>query len=283
MSKPRVLILGGTGMAGHVVYTHLDKLGVYEMHNTVFRTKLNAASLICDLTHKESVHNVFEKIKPHFVVNCVGALLKESENNPKNAILLNAWLPYYLSDLSNEFGCKLVHISTDCVFSGNRGEYRDTDFRDADDMYGRSKSLGELINDRDVTIRTSIIGPELKQNGEGLLHWFLNQQGEIFGYTQAYWSGITTLELAKQIEQIIENFMPGLKQLAPSSKISKYQLLQKFKKTFSKNIDIHTKDDVIVDKSLIPTVGAQVPNYEIMIEELYDFMINHKEFYTHYF
>src|SRR5690606_24943808 len=120
-----------------------------------------------------------------------------------------------------ELGSKLIHISTDCVFSGNRGAYTEDDFCDANDTYGRSKALGELNNDRDLTIRTSIIGPELKTNGEGLLHWFLNQSTPVNGFTEAYWGGVTTLELAKAIKTALMSDLKGIVNLTNGESISK--------------------------------------------------------------
>ena len=114
------------------------------------------------------------RVHPEIIINCVGILIKGSREHPDNAILINAYFPHLLKRLSDEVGAKLIHISTDCVFSGKKGNYTEDDFRDADDVYGRSKALGEIINDKDLTIRTSIIGPELKEN-------LLNLFKEIWG------------------------------------------------------------------------------------------------------
>ena len=130
-------------------------------------------------------------------------------------------------------GGMLIHISTDCVFSGNKGNYIETDYRDARDIYGLSKALGEIDNENDLTIRTSIIGPELKTNGEGLFHWFLSQKGNVYGYTDAIWGGVTTLEFAKAIDCAIEQRITGLINLTNKVPISKYELLKLSQKIFN--------------------------------------------------
>ena len=281
-SKPKVLVLGATGMAGHVVYNFLDRTKQYCLYNTVFRKELNSKSIICDIRNAGDLEEKIESLRPNYIINCIGALIRESKSNPDNTVLLNSWLPLFLSKLAVKYNFNLIHISTDCVFSGKKGSYRVDDFRDADDLYGRSKAIGELNNNRDLTIRTSIIGPELKQNGEGLFHWFLNQDQEVFGFKNAYWSGITTLELAKQINFFIENFNPGLINVAPENKISKYDLLQLLKREFNLNVVINEECNVIIDKSLIPSLGITVPSYEVMIKELYLFMQEWEKLYKHY-
>ncbi len=274
-SKKKILIIGAAGMAGHMIYYYLKELNKYELFTTVFNTKLNEESIICDVRDKKQLEEVIASINPDYIINCVGALIKESIYNPENAILLNSWLPHTLSKLAINYQFKLIHISTDCVFSGEKGNYHQHDFRDADDVYGRSKALGELINDRDITVRTSIIGPEIKEKGEGLLHWFLNQRGQVFGYTKAYWSGITTLELAKLMEYLMNRYSPGLYQIAPEEKIDKYSLLQYFANIFNKKTEIVPSSEKKADKSLIKSDNLEKFNvlpYPEMLEELKDVM-----------
>ena len=166
----KVLLFGATGMAGHVTYYYLRSMGKYDISNVVYRTPLTEDSIVVDVTNRDAVADVVHRVHPEIIINCIGILIKGSKEHPDNAILINAYFPHLLKRLSDEVGAKLIHISTDCVFSGKKGNYTEDDFRDADDVYGRSKALGEIINDKDLTIRTSIIGPELKNNGEGLFH-----------------------------------------------------------------------------------------------------------------
>lgn len=163
MSKRKLLLFGATGMAGHIAYYYLQSTGKYDIVNVVFRNKLTEDSIIADITDKEAVSDIVHNIRPDYILNCVGVLIRGSKDHPDNAILINAYFPHLLKRLSDEVGAKLIHISTDCVFSGRKGNYSETDFKDADDVYGRSKALGEIINDKDLTIRTSIIGPRLER------------------------------------------------------------------------------------------------------------------------
>ena len=178
-------------------------------------------------------------------------------------------------------------ISTDCVFSGDKGGYIESDFRDGKGYYAQSKALGELINSKDLTIRTSIIGPELKETGIGLFQWFSKQEGQIKGYTNAFWSGVTTIELAKAIQYFLVHNVSGLYHLTNSSRISKYDLLTIIKNVFpsSKVNDIKQLGDYRLDKSLVNTrtdIGHLVPSYEAMVQEVHQWVENHIELYPHY-
>lgn len=286
MHKIKILILGSTGMAGHVVYNYLKKRNDFEIINVAFRKKLNSSTLIVDVTDKLSINKTINEIKPDIIINCIGILIKGAKNNPANAVFINAYFPHLLSDLAMQINAKLIHISTDCVFSGKKGNYLPDSPKDAQDVYGMSKALGEVINNKDLTIRTSIIGPELKTDGEGLLHWFLYQNGVINGFTESYWSGITTLQLAKVIEQSIDNKLTGLLQISNGKKISKFDLLIIFKKIWKKeNIEINSVEGKKVDKSLIPSECkhiSQIPDYEIMCIELENWMEANLSLYQHY-
>ena len=251
MEKKKLLLLGATGMAGHVAYYYLNAAGKYEITNVVFKNKLTDDSIVLDITDKLATEKLVREIQPDIILNCIGVLIKGSQLHPDNAIYINAYFPHLLERLSAELNAKLIHISTDCVFSGMKGNYSETDLRDADDIYGKSKGLGEVINDRDLTIRTSIIGPELKEKGEGLFHWFMHQSGEINGYLEAYWGGVTTLELAKAIDAAIELDIVGLVNLTNGDKISKYDLLNLFKDIWNKaDVSVHPYQGKSVDKSL---------------------------------
>ncbi len=286
MDKISVLLFGATGMAGHVIYYYLQSTGKYMVNNVVFRNKLTDDSIVVDVTDKEKVVRVIREVRPQFIINCVGVLVKGSREFPDQAIYINAYFPHLLKKTSDEVGAKLVHISTDCVFSGKKGNYTEYDFRDADDTYGRSKALGEIINDKDLTIRTSIIGPELKTNGEGLFHWFMKQQGEVNGFTSAYWGGVTTLELAKAIDVAIGQKLTGLVQLSNGIRITKYELLLLFKRIWDKkNIAIRPFSNDKIDKSIARSdrFDYQVPAYEEMLLEQYRWMNHYREMYIQYY
>ncbi|MEL7601195.1 MAG: SDR family oxidoreductase [Proteiniphilum sp.] len=285
MTKKKILLLGATGMAGHVAYHYLKETNKYEIVDVVFRNKLPADSIVLDVTDKHATEELIKTVNPDIILNCIGILIKGSRQHPDNAIYINAYFPHLLERLSSEINAKLIHISTDCVFSGKKGNYSEYDFKDADDIYGRSKALGEVDNDRDLTLRTSIIGPELKQNGEGLFHWFMHQEGKINGFTDAIWGGVTTLELAKAIDKAIDNNLTGLVHLSNGTGINKYDLLNLFKSIWIRNnIDINPFEGHAVDKSLQSSTkfNMNVPSYSAMLDELKNWMDNHKSIYNQY-
>ena len=272
-------------MAGHIAYYYLQSTERYELINVVYRTKLVKDSIVVDVTDKNAVTKLVEEVRPDLIINCIGVLIKGSKEHPDNAIFINAYFPHLLKKLSDKIGAKLIHISTDCVFSGKRGNYTESDFRDADDIYGRSKALGEIINDKDLTIRTSIIGPELKTNGEGLFHWFMHQTGQVNGFKTAIWGGVTTLELAKAIDNAIVQEQTGLIQLSNGIGITKYDLLNLFKKIWHRsNVNILPYDGNKIDKSIAKSdkFAYEVPGYEVMLLEQYECMRKNDKLYSQY-
>lgn len=281
----KVLLFGATGMAGHVVYYYLRGTGKYDLSNVVYRTPLTEDSMIVDVGNREAVVDVVQRVRPDIIINCIGVLVKGSKEHPENAILLNAYFPYFLKTQADAVDAKLIHISTDCVFSGKKGHYTEDDFRDADDIYGRSKALGEIVNGKDLTLRTSIIGPELKKNGEGLFHWFMTQHGTVNGFKTAIWGGVTTLELAKAIDVAIEEGKTGLIQLSNGVGISKYDLLCLFKEIWQKqDVEILPYDANGVDKSIARSArfDYEVPIYRRMLEDMRDWMLARQELYAQY-
>ena len=177
-----------------------------------------------------------------------------------------------LNKLCNSINSKLIHISTDCVFSGKTGGYDENSIKDAIDDYGKTKSLGEFHSECNLCIRTSIIGPEIKQNGEGLVHWLFQQNGKVFGYKNVYWSGVTTLELSKAIRFSIENNINGLWNLTNGEPISKYDLLDKIINIFSLNNELDKNFEKKSNKTLKTNkdVNYKVSNYDSMIKEMFD-------------
>lgn len=286
----KVLILGATGMAGHVVYTYLNETGKYDIIPVCHSGAIGQNSYVLDIYDSDRLIAIIQNEQPNYVINCIGVLIKGSQKNPANAIYINAYFPHKLSEILHSISpdSKVIHISTDCVFSGKTGSYKDSDEKDALDTYGMSKNLGELINDKDLTLRTSIIGPELKTNGEGLMHWIFNQKqiGQLNGYQKSIWGGITTLELAKIIDLGIQKDLTGLYQISNNEAISKFDLVSLVIKEFSLPIKVEGVDGVICDKSIINTVrddfSYTVLSYEEMILEMKIFMENHKQLYGQY-
>lgn len=290
MSKKKLLILGATGMAGHVVYTYLNEAGKYDIATVCHSGKIEPNSYELDVYDNAKLKEIIENEKPDAVINCIGVLIKGSRNNPANAIYVNAYFPHKLSEILHSVlpDSKVIHISTDCVFSGAEGNYKDTDIKNARDTYGMTKNLGELINDKDLTIRTSIIGPELKKNGEGLMHWVFSQRevGELNGYQKSIWGGITTLELAKVIDASLNNGITGLYQVSNNEGIAKYDLVSLIVKEFNLPIKVNAIEGVICDKSIWNSerndISYKVASYEKMISDIHEFMISHKPLYKQY-
>lgn len=282
----KILVLGSAGMLGHIVFNYLNELNKYEIKDASYPVKVRPESLLLDVTNKIQIEQTIENIKPDVIINCIGILIKGSQDDPSNAIYLNAYLPHQLAKLQRKHGGKLIHISTDCVFSGEKGSYTETDFKDARDTYGLSKALGEIVNDLDLTFRTSIIGPELKEKGEGLFHWFMSQKGEIKGYTNAFWGGVTTLELAKAIDQAIDHQLTGLYHITNGQAISKFELISLFKKIWNKkDIEIKPFEGKVADKSLKSVrkdFDFSVNSYEQMLLDQFEWMEHHKSMYNNY-
>lgn len=270
----KVLVLGASGMAGHVIYTILEENG-FDVLGTVNNNDFGSKTVKVNVFDCQKLEQLIIEFKPEMVINCIGMLIKGSKSNPEKAVYLNAYLPHLLDSFSRKYNFRFIHISTDCVFSGSKGSYIETDVKDAKDFYGQSKALGEVINDQSLTIRTSIIGPEIVHHGEGLFDWFMLQQNEINGYKSNFWSGITTLELAKFIVFIIQNPISGLYHLTNNTPISKFDLLNIFSRVYQKKINIISEVDYVCDKSFINTnsnVKYIVPSYLVMIEDQKQFM-----------
>jgi dTDP-4-dehydrorhamnose reductase len=279
-----VVVLGATGMAGHMIIDYLESINKFHVIG-IARHIDKRAKHVLDVRDFNALGKMLVEIKPKYVINCIGILNKSSESNISDSILINSYLPHFLSELGNKIDFRLVHLSTDCVFSGKKGQYSEHSFCDGNNYYSKTKALGEVSNDKDVTIRTSIIGPELNKSGIGLLHWFLNQSNEVDGYANVFWSGVTTLELAKVIVEILDQNISGLLHFCPQTKISKYDLLHLISETFAKEIVINPNFQYKNDKSLISTRDDFIysaPEYRKMLDELYSWMKNRRDSYDHY-
>ncbi|WP_062351972.1 dTDP-4-dehydrorhamnose reductase family protein [Bacillus kwashiorkori] len=280
----KLLVLGGKGMAGHVIADYFSKQKNFHVKYTT-RDILNHESVYLNATNFYSIKKAIYENQPDVVINAIGLLNEEAEKRKLEAIQVNSLFPHHLVELLNQYNGKLIHISTDCVFSGrvdsesndcrNQGRYSETDLTDGATVYAKTKALGEIIDNKHVTIRTSIIGPELK-DGIGLFHWFMNQKGEIKGYKNVLWNGVTTLQLAKSIHEIIENKMSGLFHLTAPEIISKYDLLKMLQVVFRKDdVTIQQDGEIKLNRTLRqtrPNWTFQVPSYKQMLQELYDWM-----------
>jgi len=284
--KKKVLVLGSTGLIGHQVFNYLQATGQYELYNIAHKNKLQENTITLDARNEEYFIKYIVDIAPDFIVNCIGILISGSNSNPENAIFLNSYLPHRLARLANDIDAQLIHISTDCVFSGNKGiPYIETDQKDGLGIYSKTKALGEIINERHLTLRTSVVGPELKNDGEELFHWFMGQSGTVSGYTKSIWSGVTTAELAKAVEFSMRKGITGLYHVTNNTSISKFDLIKLFQKHMRKDINISSVDGRKTDKSFIDTrniLNYEVPSYDLMVSEMAELIRNNKSLYSQY-
>jgi dTDP-4-dehydrorhamnose reductase len=278
-----ILVLGATGMLGSAILRSLnpsfDVVGtvrgrpdVYEVHPILGSTRLLGNVAAEDIG---SVEAVLASARPQLVVNCIGAVKQSpAGQNPVSAITINTLFPHQLAALCQREGCRLIHISTDCVFSGTRGNYRETDAADAPDLYGRSKLLGEPSGSGCLTIRSSLIGREIR-TPFGLVEWFLaNRGGAVRGYTRAIFSGVTTAEMARIVARIWTEAsdLEGLWHVA-AAPIDKCTLLTLLDTAFATQTAIEPDDSVVCDRSLDGTAFRRrlryaPPAWETMIAEL---------------
>lgn len=286
MSQKSVLVLGSTGMIGHQIYNYLEKLNIYDLHNIAYRKKLTEDTVLADAMNLEIFLKVISEFNPDYIINCIGILIDKANTNPKDAVFLNAYFPHVLSNLANDIDAKLIHISTDCVFSGNQTiPYIETDIKDGAGIYAKTKSLGEINNEKHLTLRTSVVGPELKEDGEELFHWFMTQSKRIEGYKQSVWSGVTTIYLAKAVNASIKKNISGLHHVTNNLSINKYELLKLFKKYTKKEIILVPVDGTKTNKSFIDTrnvLGLKIPNYEQMIAEMIEVIRENNDLYSQY-
>jgi len=280
----KLLVLGAGGMLGNAMIRILAGTGDHEVFGTVrstgvircFPQKIAARLLTgIDVEKEDALAGVFERLQPDTVINCVG-LIKQlaGADDPLQAIPLNALLPHRLARLCDTAGARLVHIGTDCVFSGEKGGYQETDYADARDLYGMSKLLGEVHYPYSVTLRTSIIGHAL-DSANGLIDWFLAQQKQCRGYTRAGFSGLPTVVLAQLVRDVIipDSSLSGLYHIA-ADPISKFELLKLVARVYGKTIEIIPDDSLVIDRSLNAgrfkaATGYTAPRWPELVETMY--------------
>lgn len=283
----KILVLGASGMAGHTISLYFQEQGhsVTTLTRTPFFVGENINMKITVETLPE-LQRIVETGNFEAVINCIGVLNEVAENKKEVAVLLNSYLPHFLSEITKHMKTKIIHMSTDCVFSGDEGHYQENSFKDGKTFYDRSKALGELDGDKNLTFRNSIVGPDLKENGIGLFNWFMKQKGNINGYDRAIWSGVTTLTLAKAMESALKQELTGLYNLVNNNSINKYEMLLLFNEIFKGNtININPDSKLVVNKSLKNSrtdFDFSVPSYREMFFEMKEWVEYHKNLYMHY-
>ena len=276
------LVLGVNGMAGHMIALYLAEQG----RNVIGfgrRPSSICQTIVGDALIENDIDKALAKYDYDVVINAIGILNTDVDHNMEEGFYINAELPHMLAQKLKTKRTKLIHISTDCVFAGDRSWYTEKDMPDATSQYGISKMQGEVIDNTNLTIRTSIIGPELKKDGIGLFHWFMSQKKEVYGYKNAIWSGLTTLQLAKFIlEDEIHN-ITGLFHLSNGEAISKYDLLMLLNKYCREDkIRIKENTQVKINRS-IDTVRKDIiietKSYPQMIIEMQEWIEKHSDIY----
>lgn len=276
----QIMVLGAAGMAGHLLVDYLRNEG-YTGVSGVARRAAHSVDYMLDLSDFPAFEKLCTEISPDVIVNCAGVLIEDSATDFKRALTINAGLPHYVAALCAGIGARLIHVSTDCVFSGNSGSYSEFSLKDGRTPYAISKSCGEINNTRDLTIRTSLIGPQLKHGRAALLDWFLGNE-QVEGYSNSIWSGVTTLELARFIEYSIHVELSGLYNLTNGQPISKYDLLHKISKAWGTQKFIVDNPGPQTNKSLITErsdVKFNTSSYDRMLAELHDWVSKHDSLY----
>ena len=269
-------------MLGHVLFYQLKKNNFFEVFDISFRKQLQPNSILCDVTDIKKLEKIIIYKEPKIIINCIGILLNQADKNKANTIFLNAYFPHKLSEIAKKINAKLIHISTDCVFDGKKGFYSEDDTPNPKDLYGKTKALGEISYHHHLTLRTSIIGPEIKLDGHGLFHWVMQQKSTINGFSNVYWGGVTTIELAKVIEKSIDLNLRGLVHVTNGIRISKYELVLLINKYFKdEKLDIINHETKASDKSLISKFKYfedSIPSYEDMITEMKKYVTENKKY-----
>lgn len=279
----KFFILGANGMVGHIVAMYLQEVG----HEVLGYDEMPCPACDCltgSLFDCERIERAIAARQYDAIINCAAVVNQDAENNKAAASFVNSYLPHFLETATAETNTAIVHRSTDCIFSGTRGNYTLNDMPDAISFYARTKVVGEINNNKDITVRTSLVGPELDSNGSGLFNWFYNQTGEVKGYANSIWTGLTTIEYAHVIEKLLMARVHGIVQVVPDYAISKYDLLKLFEKYYPSKRRILRFENDRVDKSLMPHFGSarlNIPNYEQMIVDMKNWTIKHDNLYQY--
>jgi dTDP-4-dehydrorhamnose reductase len=282
----KIMVLGVTGMLGNAMFRVMSEdsslavfgtsrsEGAHRFFSEKFCSQLKTG---VDVENHDSLVRAFVAVRPDVVVNCVGLVKQLADaNDPLQAVPINTLLPHRLAALCGATGARLVHISTDCVFSGVKGGYLESDFPDAYDLYGRSKLLGEVDYPHALTLRTSIIGHELSGQ-RSLVGWFLAQNNPVKGFTEAVFSGLPTVELACVIRDIVlpRSELHGLYHVA-AKPINKFDLLSLIAAVYGKDIEITPDESLVIDRSLnadrfTESTGYVAPEWPALVQRMYEF------------
>ena len=282
----KILVLGCNGMAGHLISLYFKEKGHEVVGFARQQSQLLDSTIIGDASDMALIKKIIEEGNYDAVINSIGLLNQFAENNKAMAVLLNGYLPHYLVELTKDTKTRILHMSTDCVFAGNDGPYFEDTLPNGASFYDRSKAIGEFNNDKDLTFRNSIIGPDIKASGIGLFNWFMKQEGPIGGFTGAIWTGVTTYTLAQAMEAALKENLTGLYNLVNNTSINKFDLCSLFNKYFrAGEVEINPNDKLQLDKTLKCTrtdFSFRVPSYEQQIKDMREWVDAHPSLYPHY-
>lgn len=281
----RFLILGASGMAGHLISLYLKDCG----HDVTGFSRRGVpfldSQVLGDARDEGLLAETLAAGCYDVIINCVGVLNKAAEGNPA-AAWLNGELPHALARMADGTSARVFHMSTDCVFAGNTGPYTEDSVPDGQSAYDRTKAAGELNDGKNLTFRNSIVGPDMSPRGIGLLNWFMQQPGPVKGYTGAIWTGLTTLELAKAMEHEALEDATGLVNMVPEGSISKFDLLRLFNREMrGGTVEIEPDAGLQLDKTLVRTnfePTYRPKPYPDQVREMADWVRAHSNLYPHY-
>jgi dTDP-4-dehydrorhamnose reductase len=283
--KMRYLVLGASGMAGHMISLFLQEQG-HEVVGFCRRKVPYVKTIVGDAADIPLLEEIIRNGKYDIVINVIGILNQYAETEKEKAVFLNSYLPHLLARITQQMDTRIIHLSTDCVFSGKEGRYKEDSFRDGESFYDRTKAVGELEDEKNLTLRTSIVGPDIHADGIGLFNWFMKQQTGVKGYTKVMWTGVTTLQLAKVMEEAAWKGAAGLYHMVYKENISKYELLKLFNHYFREDmIKIIPDSTLRIDKTLVRTrfdFDYEIPDYERMVSELAVWVKQHSYLYPLY-
>ena len=286
VNKMKLLVLGCNGMAGHLISLYFKEQGHEVMGFARKQSELLDSTIVGNASDMALIKKRVDKGNFDAVINCIGLLNQFAEENKAMAVLLNGYLPHYLTEITKDSKTRIIHMSTDCVFAGNNGPYNEDSLPNGATFYDRSKAMGEINTAKDLTFRNSIIGPDIKPSGIGLFNWFMKQEYTVGGYTGAIWTGVTTYTLAKAMDQALKENLTGLYNLVNNESINKYDLLCLFNQYFrAGEVKIIPYDKLQLDKSLITKrddFSFVVPSYEQQVKEMREWVDAHPSLYPHY-
>ncbi|MGO5069829.1 sugar nucleotide-binding protein [Roseburia faecis] len=281
----KILIIGSGGMLGHILTIYLKEKG-YDVDNISKKFRCTDDTICFDVLDEKKMKEFLQQRKYNVVVNCVALLVKESEANKTLAVKLNSVFPHWLEDFYSNTDTRIIQVSTAGVYYGDNAPYSEESRHDAISFYGKTKSLGELDNKKDLTVRSDFWGPDMKADGSGLFNWAMKQKDKVTGFDKVYINGVTSLEFAKFVDYIIKKPLSGTINLYSIDILSKAELIRKIYGIMGRNIVVNDNSKIRRNTSIFSdrTECRYISkSYEQQLLELSQWIENHKNLYMHYY